>query len=379
MTEAATRQRVHFIDSESVPGSQYRVTLGAGAKPSCDCPQGKLGRVCKHIEKALDKERREFEGEEPAATGEETSQVASQPLPFDEQPAPVAESRLDAVLKANEAERARGPFRDELPVRTEYDNRREEPDEAAVEKALENAMKASTADSGNVEQAIAAVYSVVDFVQKEKAGGLGYSFAGEAAIIRVVRPAMVKFGLTLRVIAIDDMHRETYESKSGTIMQSTVARYTGRFTHAPSGTYADVVAYGEGNDSGDKSANKAATGAYKYIIRQTFMLETGDDPDKHNSRDQERQNRRNGPPPPPPPPPPPAQPLPAWTEELWTRLGDAGLKRGDLEPVIQRDLKDPNIRFTQQNFYPLVETWLGAAETHTLPVLISRAADVKNT
>jgi len=33
------------------------------------------------------------------------------------------------------------------------------------------------------------------------------------------------------------------------------------------------------------------TGAYKYALRQTFLIETGDDPDKTQSADQERGNK----------------------------------------------------------------------------------------
>jgi hypothetical protein len=35
------------------------------------------------------------------------------------------------------------------------------------------------------------------------------------------------------------------------------------------------------------AAPKALTGAYKYFLRQTFLIETGDDPDRYASADQE--------------------------------------------------------------------------------------------
>ena len=41
-------------------------------------------------------------------------------------------------------------------------------------------------------------------------------------------------------------------------------------------------------DVGDKSANKAATGLLKYALRQTFLIETGDDPDAESSNGMER-------------------------------------------------------------------------------------------
>ena len=39
-----------------------------------------------------------------------------------------------------------------------------------------------------------------------------------------------------------------------------------------------AMSSGEGSDTGDKASNKALTGAYKYALRQTFCIETGDDP-----------------------------------------------------------------------------------------------------
>src|SRR5262249_36903978 len=49
----------------------------------------------------------------------------------------------------------------------------------------------------------------------------------------------------------------------------------------------DCQVLGEASDAGDKAAPKALTGAYKYFLRQTFLIETGDDPDRYASADQE--------------------------------------------------------------------------------------------
>ena len=47
------------------------------------------------------------------------------------------------------------------------------------------------------------------------------------------------------------------------------------------GSSIDIQVAGGGHDSTDKKTYKALTGAYKYALRQTFMIETGDnDPDK---------------------------------------------------------------------------------------------------
>jgi len=139
----------------------------------------------------------------------------------------------------------------------------------------------------NIHEAIIAVMNEIGYVRKETKGNLGYSFAGEAALIRALRPAMVEHSIYANVRAVTPQ-REQFTTKSGTPMNVTFIHGVVRFTHAPSDTHIDVAAMGEGMDPGDKSANKAATGLLKYALRQTFLIETGDDPDEHNSAEMER-------------------------------------------------------------------------------------------
>lgn len=133
----------------------------------------------------------------------------------------------------------------------------------------------------NIETAILEVYKQVGYVTKQwsKEGGVSFAYAGEAALIEALRPAMVEAGITMRVVDVDYIEADHYPTSSGKSMNRTRLRATVRFTHSPSGTNIDVRSVGEGADLGDKSTPKALTGAYKYAIRQTFMIETGEDPD----------------------------------------------------------------------------------------------------
>jgi hypothetical protein len=143
----------------------------------------------------------------------------------------------------------------------------------------------------NIHEAIVAVMNEVGYVQKMKAAALNYTFAGEAALISAIRPWLVHYGVYVHVAEVTEFAQLQYETANGKPMLNTTLRVTMRFTHAPSGTYIDVDARGEGSDSGDKSSNKALTGAYKYALRQTFCIETGDDPDKEAS---EQFSKKNG-------------------------------------------------------------------------------------
>lgn len=131
----------------------------------------------------------------------------------------------------------------------------------------------------NIHTAINAIMQSVGYVQKQKSGGLNYSFAGEAVLIAALRPAMVEQGVYMAVVALSDIRRGEYTTAKGSVMQMVDLTATVRFAHALSGTFIDVVALGSGADTGDKASNKALTGAYKYALRQTFCIETGDDPD----------------------------------------------------------------------------------------------------
>lgn len=141
----------------------------------------------------------------------------------------------------------------------------------------------------NIYLAMNAVMDEVGYVQKQEGKGLGYTYAGEARIIEAIRESMVKHGIVMFPVEIVDLRLETYTTKNGAVMNRTVMRYAFEFVHAPTGTRQRVETAGEGADSGDKSANKAMTGAKKYALTQSFLLRSGDDPDETPSSTQERQ------------------------------------------------------------------------------------------
>ncbi len=145
-----------------------------------------------------------------------------------------------------------------------------------------------TENGSGIGKAILEVMSEVGYVQKERKGGLNYSFAGEAALIAALRPSMVKHGIICYVLDLPDVERSGYVTAKGTAMNTTHIHGIVRFEHPESDTYRDVHAIGEGADVGDKAGNKAATGMLKYALRQTFLIETGDDPDATSSEGQER-------------------------------------------------------------------------------------------
>lgn len=143
-------------------------------------------------------------------------------------------------------------------------------------------------NGSGIGKAILEVMGDVGYVQKESKSGLNYSFAGEAALIAALRPHMVEHGIFCYVVDLLSIEQLPYVTSNQKPMNRTIAHGIVRFSHPESGTYIDVHAMGEGADIGDKAGNKAATGLLKYALRQTFLIETGDDPDQHSSKEQER-------------------------------------------------------------------------------------------
>jgi hypothetical protein len=137
-------------------------------------------------------------------------------------------------------------------------------------------------DHKNIQEAMLAIYKSVGYVQKTKSENLSYKFASETGFIQEIRPAMVENGVTVSVSKMDNLTQESYTTKSGAVMMRSTIHGVVTFSHV-SGSSISVESYGEGSDSGDKSVNKAMTDLYKYALRQTFMIETGDDPDKDAS------------------------------------------------------------------------------------------------
>ena len=58
----------------------------------------------------------------------------------------------------------------------------------------------------------------------------------------------------------------------------------GKMVDAQSGESLSSTIIGSGQDKGDKGPYKAYTGAQKYFLMKTFMIPTGDDPEKDDEQ-----------------------------------------------------------------------------------------------
>lgn len=144
----------------------------------------------------------------------------------------------------------------------------------------------------NVHEAINQVMGRVGYVQKEESDKLKYTFASEPAFIRAVRPHLVDVGLVVYQSGVKMLERNEFTSTRGAQGINILFAFEWTWVHVTSETSITVTSIGEGTDYGDKAANKAMTAAMKYNMRQTLVLETGDDPDYTPSDEFERAKKR---------------------------------------------------------------------------------------
>ena len=129
----------------------------------------------------------------------------------------------------------------------------------------------------NIYQRIHAVMQEVDYVFKNLRvtlkPGVSYPCVSHDAVVAKVRPAMIKHG----IVALSDV---VASGVTGNRTEATVA-VTFVNVDNPEDRFT-VHGFGHGIDSQDKGPGKAVSYATKYVWLKTFVLETGDDPERDN-------------------------------------------------------------------------------------------------
>lgn len=152
---------------------------------------------------------------------------------------------------------------------------------------------------GNLADKLAWVMSQVGWIQKTgRNEKQGYKYATDADVSDVVREKLAEAG----VAVIPYVQSVSFREIQGQNKAIPVATVIMDFTFVCGEEKQTVRTVGEGMDPGDKAVYKAMTGATKYALLKTFLLPTGDDPERDDV-DEKPQNR---PPPPEKPPSPPS-------------------------------------------------------------------------
>lgn len=105
-----------------------------------------------------------------------------------------------------------------------------------------------------------------------------YFYFSEAQYKELFTELFSAVGLELKFTELE------YNTFEGTEKQANGRMPRLRFTlfDCETGFYEETDITGEGIDKGDKAGYKAYTGALKYYLADTFMVATGDDPEKES-------------------------------------------------------------------------------------------------
>jgi hypothetical protein len=106
----------------------------------------------------------------------------------------------------------------------------------------------------------------------------GYSFRAIDDFYNALQPVLARNRVFITPTILEHK-REERTTKSGGILMTTLAHVRFR-VWTEDGSFIEADALGEGSDSGDKSANKSASQALKYLFMQVFCVrvsgESGD-------------------------------------------------------------------------------------------------------
>lgn len=112
----------------------------------------------------------------------------------------------------------------------------------------------------------------------------GYKYVQEADIVEKIRGELATRNLFLMNSVENVSFRTIKTTKGGEV---TVATLTIKYTliDGDTGERLEFMGVGEGMDGGDKAVYKAQTGALKYALMKTFLIPTGDDPEKDQTEE----------------------------------------------------------------------------------------------
>ena len=113
-----------------------------------------------------------------------------------------------------------------------------------------------------------------------------YSYFSEAQYKRLFTELMSECGLEMK---FTELAYDTFDG-TGKNCNGRLVKLEFMLFDIETGFFESTVITGEGMDKGDKAGYKAYTGALKYFLADTFMVATGDDPEK-DSPDQQMNQR----------------------------------------------------------------------------------------
>lgn len=116
-----------------------------------------------------------------------------------------------------------------------------------------------------------------------------YKYFSESQYKELFTRLFAEHGLELHFNELDyQLHTITREKESNL----RVVKFRWELTDIETGYSETTVMTSEGADSGDKGGYKAYTGALKYYLANTFMVATGDDPERDDREPEKKSEKK---------------------------------------------------------------------------------------
>lgn len=112
-----------------------------------------------------------------------------------------------------------------------------------------------------------------------------YTYTSAEQVYKVIRKPLLERGLI--VIPSVESSERTPEPVGKGQGRATITRLHMRIVDSESGESLEAFWVGEGQDTGDKSPYKAATGGMKTWLKHLFLLPADDDPEADSATDKE--------------------------------------------------------------------------------------------
>ena len=147
----------------------------------------------------------------------------------------------------------------------------------------------------NIFEKLSSIATEIENVAKNLEVGTGkgsYKAVGEADVLKAVKPLEAKYKVysypyQRRIVESGFIENEVAYNGSTLVKKNLYERIetTYRFVNIEKpDEYVDIVSYGDGVDSQDKSVGKAMTYSDKYALMKAYKIVTGDDPDQEMSK-----------------------------------------------------------------------------------------------
>jgi len=143
-----------------------------------------------------------------------------------------------------------------------------------------------------LRQKLHAIMGELEYIKKDGTVAFGntkFTYLSERAVKEAMHPLFVKHGVLLMIDGILDSCRYWEKGNSSPI---TFAAYKLRFLDVDSEAEESMVVFGQGQDPADKGIYKAITGALRHGLASTFLVPTGDDPEKDTEKHAQKPQKK---------------------------------------------------------------------------------------